>query len=655
MKFLTTGLLGFALVVCATTSHATDVVTRTVNSGNVVLENVPEVPKALSHQLSRYLHTRGASFQAWTGDGIGIYITTRFGEVSQIHRVDMPGGARQQLTFFEEPIGSVRPRPHHDALSFTMDAGGNEQAQIFLLDAGSGQHHMISDGEARNGEMEWSDDGSLLAFYSTRRDGRSNDVWVMDPDDVDSARIVLEAAEGGAWWGPEDWSADLRHLLIAEYVSITNSRIYLLELDSGELTLLAGDRANPTSVLGVDPQFGPNDEGVFYSSDESGEFQQLTYLDLASGQRTVITEDIPWDVSGLQLNDAGDRAVFIVNEGGVDRVWLLDTETFAKQRIETVPTGRVGGLSFHPDDRFLSMTLSTARTPSDVFTLELGEGPLDYVDLIRWTFSEVGGLDTDTFSQPELIDYPTFDDRRIPAFVYRPNGDGPHPIVIYIHGGPEAQFKPRFSATFQSWIDVLGVAVIAPNVRGSSGYGKDYVTLDNGYLREDSVKDIGALLDWIETQPDLDADRVAVYGARYGGYMVLSSLMHYSDRLRAGVDLVGISNFVTFLENTQDYRRDRRRAEYGDERDPNMRAHLESISPSNSPERITAPLFVAQGQNDPRVPVTESEQIVAAVRKAGYDVWYMNALNEGHGFRKKENADFVSRDRRDVSASTPDR
>ena len=260
----------------------------------------------------------------------------------------------------------------------------------------------------------------------------------------------------------------------------------------------------------------------------------------------------------------------------------------------------------------------------------------------------MGGLDTDSFIEPELVHYPTFDKvdgeaRKIPAFVYRPRDtEGPVPVVISIHGGPEAQYRPYFSSTYQLWLQKLGVAVIAPNVRGSAGYGKTYVALDNGYKREDSVRDIGALLDWIDTQPDLDGDRVAVFGGSYGGYMVLASAMHFSDRLRAAVDIVGISNFVTFLTNTRDYRRDLRRVEYGDERDPDMRAFLERISPSNNVDKIRVPMLVVQGENDPRVPVTEAEQIVAALREGGKPVWYMNALNEGHGYRKKENRDVFS-------------
>jgi dipeptidyl aminopeptidase/acylaminoacyl peptidase len=241
-----------------------------------------------------------------------------------------------------------------------------------------------------------------------------------------------------------------------------------------------------------------------------------------------------------------------------------------------------------------------------------------------------------------LIEYRTFDGRMIPAWVYRPKGPGPHPVIVDIHGGPEGQERPGFSSTVQLWVNQLGAAVVAPNVRGSAGYGKEYLKLDNAMKREDSVKDIGALLDWIGVQPGLDGDRVAVYGGSYGGYMVLASMVHYSPRLRAGVDIVGISNFISFLENTQDYRRDLRRPEYGDERDPKMRAFFERIAPARNADRITAPLFVIQGQNDPRVPVTEAEQIVRVVRSNDRPVWYMNALNEGHGYRKQENRDLMN-------------
>jgi dipeptidyl aminopeptidase/acylaminoacyl peptidase len=334
------------------------------------------------------------------------------------------------------------------------------------------------------------------------------------------------------------------------------------------------------------------------------------------------------------------RAAFTVNEGGIYAVYLLDTKTHRYKQVDGLPVGFVGGLSFSPDGSALAMTLNTPKTPSDTFVLTLGKTPTSYRQLTRWTFSEVGGLDTEKFVEPSLIKYNSFDDLEVPAFYYKPKGEGPFPVVISIHGGPEGQARPTFSSTYQMWLEKLGAAVLVPNVRGSNGYGKSYLKMDNGYLRENSVKDIGALLDWIADQPELDSERVAVFGGSYGGYMVLASAVHYSDRLSAAVDIVGISSFVTFLENTRDYRRDLRRVEYGDERDPEMRAFLNKISPLNNIEKIKVPMFVVQGQNDPRVPVTEAEQIVRALKQRDQTVWYMNALNEGHGYRKKENRDI---------------
>jgi dipeptidyl aminopeptidase/acylaminoacyl peptidase len=525
-----------------------------------------------------------------------------------------------------------------------MDEGGAEFYQLFLLDPSRGEARRLTDGESRNSSALWSRDGRRLAFQSTRRNGASNDVWMLEPARPEEARLLLEAPDG-AWWAPADWSANGERLLIIHYVSANDSRIHLLDLASGEHRLIAGGDAEPGNHTGVRPHFDAGGDGFFSAADADGEFRRLVHTRLDSGERRQVTSDIPWDVRLLALSDDRTRGAFVVNQGGIDSLYLLDPATLEHRPVEDLPIGLIGGLTFSPDGRRLAMNLNTAQTPSDVYSLELGAEPLGAGGLTRWTWSEVGGLDTDRFAAPELIHFPTFDGvagarREIPAFVYLPPGEGPHPVIVTIHGGPEGQYRPRFSSRVQTWVDLLGAAVIAPNVRGSSGYGKSYLRLDNGMQREDSVKDIGALLDWIATRDDLDAQRVAVYGGSYGGYMVLASMVHYSDRLRAGVDIVGISNFVSFLENTQDYRRDLRRVEYGDERLPEMRAHLERISPNRNAAKITAPLFVAQGQNDPRVPVTESGQIVRDVRGAGHEVWYMNALNEGHGFRKKENRDL---------------
>ena len=348
----------------------------------------------------------------------------------------------------------------------------------------------------------------------------------------------------------------------------------------------------------------------------------------------ALTSHIPWNVEQISLSGDGRHLAFVVNEGGLSKLHLYDTRTRRARPVAGIPAGRVGGLAFARKAPVLALSLLGATRTGDAYTYDLRSRKLT-----RWTQSEMGGLDPASLVAPTLVEYETFDRAKIPAFYYRPKGSGPFPVVIAIHGGPEGQARPRFNPLTQLLAAEAGIAVLEPNVRGSDGYGKTYLTLDNGAKREDSVKDIGALLDWIGQQKELDAGRVAVVGGSYGGYMVLASLVHFGERIRAGVDVVGISHFVTFLENTAEYRRDLRRAEYGDERDPQMRKLLDSIAPLNHVDKIRSALFVAQGANDPRVPASESEQIVRAVRKSGHDVWYMVAPDEGHGFKKKVNRD----------------
>jgi dipeptidyl aminopeptidase/acylaminoacyl peptidase len=633
-----------AAILTAVSVLAADSIQRTeANNGNLIMEDIPAIPDDIVSDLNRFQNVRSASFRDWTENGQGVYISTRFADVSQIHRVDMPGGARQQITFYKEPVGGVSRQPGGRALIFTRDTGGSEFTQIFMLDPADGSTKLLTDGESRNGATVWDRQGRRLAYQSTRRNGASNDVWLMDPMDPQGSEMILQSPDG-SWWGPAEFSESGSKMLISNYISIADSRVHLLDLDSRQNELMAGGTENTSANFPVG--FDEGDGGFFFVTDQGSEFQQLAWQPLETGAKPeIITADIRWDVNNADISHDRKRIAFAVNENGMSRLYLLDTKTKQYKSVDNIPTGLIFGLDFSPDDRYLGMTLNNARTPSDTFVLELGDGPLEYVQLVRWTTSEVGGLDSATFQTPELIEYPTFDNdgdsrRQIPAWLYRPRGAGPYPVIVSIHGGPEGQSRPGFSSTYQMWVEKLGVAVVIPNVRGSAGYGKSYLSLDNGFRREDSVRDVGALLDWIATQSDLDQERVAVFGGSYGGYMVLASAVHYSDKLKAAVDIVGISNFVTFLENTQDYRRDLRRAEYGDERDPAMRAHLEKISPLNNVEKIAIPMLIVQGENDPRVPVTESKQVVDALRRQGQTVWFMNALNEGHGYRKKENRDI---------------
>jgi dipeptidyl aminopeptidase/acylaminoacyl peptidase len=603
--------------------------------GQLVLQNVPVTPAEVRERLIQYNNTRAASFQDFTPDG-GILISTRFGDTSQIHAVAMPMGARTQLTYFAEPVGGASVRPgSNGSFAFAKDKGGDEFFQGYLFDRATGRARQLTEAGTRNEGLSFSKDGRLAAWAVTRSGSARRDIVVANPDDAASRRVVY-TAEGG--WGVSDISDDGKSLLLGEYVSINYSKRSILDIASGRITAITPD----LRVSYDGGEFSSDGKSIYVLTNEASEFAYLAKIDVASGTRTRLSPVMNWDVEGFDISPDGTKVAYIVNDDGLSKLYLLGLAGRAAPQLVALPIGTVGGVDWDPTSRRLGFTMSTATAPGDAYTYMVSTRALT-----RWTMSEIGGLNPTNFVVPTLIRYPTFDQvngvaRTIPAFVYKPrnaSATNKRPVIINIHGGPEGQSRPSFSSTPQYWVNELGAAVIYPNVRGSTGYGKSYVDLDNGFKREDSVKDIGALLDWIATQPDLDKDRVVVYGGSYGGYMVLASMTNYNDRLAGGIDIVGISNFSTFLKNTQGYRVDLRRVEYGDERVPAMAAFHEKIAPLNNAAKITKPLFVIQGANDPRVPISEADQIVSRVRGNGGDVWYMVAKDEGHGFAKKVNRD----------------
>jgi dipeptidyl aminopeptidase/acylaminoacyl peptidase len=597
--------------------------------GNLVIENVPAIPAKLAERTQQYQQTRAASLQGWLPGDQGMLIATRFGETAQIHRVASPGGARTQLTFFAEPIAGAAPRPDGSGFLYIRDVGGNEFYQLYWFDFASGHSRLLSDGKSRNSNGLWSHNGRHFAYSSTLRNGRDSDVRIGSPDG--SSRGFTEAQ---GTWSPIAWSPDDRLLLVGRYLSINESELYVADVERGRLT-----RFHPreTKISYSTAVFAPDGRGLYYVSDEDSDFLRLRYEDLDGGHARVLTADTDWDVDQLAIADDGRHLAWTVNEDGIGRLHVLALPDHREIALPPLPAGVLSQLEFDRDGRRLGLVVNGARTPGDVFAIELAGA-----QLTRWTASETGGLDAAKFVEPQLVHFDSFDGRSIPAFYYPAPGAGPHPVLIDIHGGPESQALPGFNPIRQYYVGEMGISVLVPNVRGSAGYGKAYLQLDDGMRREDSVRDIGALLDWIAKQPELDADRVATMGGSYGGFMALASQIAYDARLRGSIDVVGISNFATFLGNTQEYRRDLRRAEYGDERDPAMRAFLERISPTTNAARISKPMFIVQGANDPRVPASEAEAIVARIRSNGGDAWYLLAKDEGHGFRKKSNRDYYS-------------
>ena len=604
---------------------------------NLVVEGVPEIPLSLVSTVKRYTEFRAAGLQSWHPTRREMLITTRFADVAQIHQVRSPLAARKQLTFLPEaPSGATYQPATGEYFVFSKDVGGSEFNQNYRYDLATGEITLLTDGRSKNSRGIWSNQGNRMAFTSTRRTGKDNDIYLIDPKNPASSRLLAQFEGGG--WSPIAWSPDDRQLLVTEYVSINESYLWLLDAQTGAKTLLTPKvkGSEPVSYQGA--TFSKDGKGLYLVSDRESEFQRLAYYDLTAQRPTAtLTSQIRWDVEDFDLSKDGKSLAYVTNEDGTSVLHVLDTATRQEKSLPKLPIGQVFGIDWHPNGRDLGFTLTSARSSTDVYSLDITTGKVD-----RWTESETGGLNTASFSEPSLVRWQSFDNTPISGFLYRPSTKftGKRPVVINIHGGPESQFRPSFLGRNNYYLNEMGVALLFPNVRGSSGYGKTFLKLDNGALRENSVKDIGALLDWIKTQPDLDADRVLVTGGSYGGYMSLAVATNYSDRIRAAIDIVGISNFVTFLERTEGYRRDLRRVEYGDERDPKMREFLLKISPLNNASKIRKPLFVIHGKNDPRVPLQEAEQIAATVRQGNTPVWYLMATDEGHGFAKKKNVDF---------------
>lgn len=607
---------------------------------SIVAEGVPPVPAELRARMNQYLNMRSAIFADWHPRERSMLVLTRFADTAQVHLVAGPGGYRRQLTFFPDRVSeaSFSPAVGKNFFLFGMDTGGAEFYQIYKFDLSDGGVKLLTDGKSRNTGLLLNRRGTLAAYTSTRRNGRDHDLYLVDPENSSTERRVLEVK--GAWV-PVDWSPEGSRLLLLEEISINETYFHLFDLASGRAELLTPP--GPEKVAYGNARWSRDGKGFYVITDLRSEFRRLFYYDLGTKKFTSLTDDIPWDVEDLDLSPDGRVLAFTVNADGISELHLLDPRSQRELPAPKLPRGHVFNLKFHLRRNELAFNLNSAKSPSDVYSYNLDSKKLD-----RWTFSETGGLNPETFPESQLIHYPTFDQaegkpRMLAAFVTRPPAkfQPPYPVLIEIHGGPEAQARPGFMGPDNYLLNELGIALIKPNVRGSTGYGKSFTKLDNGYQREDAVRDVGALLDWIARQPDLDKDRVAVTGGSYGGYMSLASMTHFSDRLRCGIDVVGISNFVTFLESTKDYRRDLRRVEYGDERDPKMREFLVAVSPLTNAGKIRVPMLVAQGLNDPRVPVGESEQISKQVRANGGEVWYILAKDEGHGFAKKQNSDYL--------------
>jgi dipeptidyl aminopeptidase/acylaminoacyl peptidase len=569
----------------------------------------------VAYEFARYLKIRSAWGADWSPDGRRVSFLTDITGVPQVWEVAAGGGWPEQLTFHDERVSGAEYHPREDRVLFSMDAGGNERMQILLLEGGDARD-LTRDPEAIHYSGGFSPDGGRIAYTATCRNGTDFDVYAQDVPDGEP-ELVWEV-EG--YHMVADWTPDGAGLVVSRAGSNQDNDLFMLDLESREARLLT-PHENDARFLGA--RVAPEGRSVFLATDRDGDFLRLARLDLSTLELEYLTPD-DRDVEEIEASPNGRYLVASRNVEGYSDLLLFSGKGRRLPGPE-LPRGVVGGFSFSPDGERLAFTLNGPDRNPDVWLVDLPDG-----EPRRLTRSSTAGIPPRTFRRPRAVRYPTFDGRELPALFYEPEEQGA-PVVVNVHGGPESQSRPAFAAVTQYLLN-RGYGVFAPNVRGSTGYGKSYTRLDNVEKRMDSVEDLAYAAHWLKENGH---QKIAVMGGSYGGFMVLATLTEHPELWSAGVDIVGIANMVTFLENTGSYRRRLREAEYGSlERD---REFLESISPIHRAERIKAPLMVIHGRNDPRVPVGEAGQIVDRVKNNGGAVQCLIYDDEGHGLAKLHN------------------
>ncbi|NUB89495.1 S9 family peptidase [Haloterrigena sp. SYSU A121-1] len=588
-----------------------------------------------SYDIERYLNIRSAYGTSFGPDGERLSFLMNTTGTPQVWTLDEARAWPEQRTFYDERVTFASWSPERPELIFGMDEGGNERAQLFGLDAETGEiENLTAMPDAKHRWGGWSHDGERFAFASNRRDESVFDIYVQSRDERgDEAELVYE---GDGWLSLSGWSPDDSRLLVSQAYSNFDQDLYVLDLAADEsdlehLTPHEGD------VRYQSASWAPDGEGIYLVTDEGdADTLYLAYLDLETGAPETVADGDGWNVGGIALDDETGRFVYSRNVEGYTDLTVGEFDGSDPTAFETfpepdLPGGISGGVSFDPDAERFALSTTGDAVNTNVFVVDVESGETE-----QWTSAPTAGIPTESFDDSELVHVESFDGLEVPGFFTLPEDaeEGNTPVIVDIHGGPESQRRPSFSSVKQYFLD-RGYAYFEPNVRGSSGYGADYAALDDVENRMDSVADIEACVEWLQEHPAVDPDRIAAKGGSYGGFMVLAALTEYPDLWAAGVDVVGIANFVTFLENTGDWRRELREAEYGSLADD--REFLEEISPTNNIENIEAPLFVLHGENDPRVPVGEAEQIAEKAKAQGVPVRKLIFEDEGHGFSKLEN------------------
>jgi dipeptidyl aminopeptidase/acylaminoacyl peptidase len=624
---LGTHCMGFAQVQVQTQNDA-------ISPGtNIEATGIPPIPASLAREVAPYSNVYGLPVAGWDPAKHEILLKG-LSSVTWVSRVRNPEAKAETSSIYIESNGiyDLYFQPQGKYLAYTRDVNGDESFNLYLYEVGTRKTTLLSDGKSRSTEPVWSNKGDKIAYSSAPSGGHGVSLRLLNS--LNPATDQLLAQSSGSYFKAYDWSPDDKQIVFCDFSSNTSSTLWMIDSATGNKVLVSPN-TNRTELYDY-PQFSKDGKGLYVVTDHESDSRRLAYIDLASRKMTYIPSDGHWDVDEFQLAPDGKTVAFITNEDGLSHLHLFDLVTGKEHAIPQLSAGIISDLKWDRDSTNVAFNFKSPRTPNDVYSVNPRTGKVEL-----WARSVTNGVHTQEFVLPELIHWKSFDKRTISGFLYRPPSkfQGKRPVIIDIHGGPEEQYRPGFGYEDNYYLNELGVAKIYPNVRGSSGYGRTFLRLDNGLQRGDAVKDIGALLNWIEAQPDLDAKRVLVQGGSYGGYLALSTAFTYSDSIKGAISDSGITNLVSCVENTEEWRRDLQRDEFGDERNPKVREFMERSAPLNNVEKFKRPLLILQGQNDPRVPVSEATRLVSAA-KDRIPVWYILAKTEGHGFADRSNRDY---------------
>lgn len=615
---------------------------------NLMLQGIPPIPESLKKDVAKYSDFRGHAFVDWHPTRREMLVTHRktVGKTSQLFRVSAPMAEPEQLTNFADAVTTASYEPRDGRyIVFERRSADSEATQLYRLDLASKDVTLLSDVSKRNEIQGWLHRRSQLLVSSTPVSKRSaageraivkQTLSLIDPADPQRQRHITELS--GSGWYVSGISPNDTQLALVHHISAEETQLWLLDIATANLTQILPVPKSKTSAVYLGAGFKADNSGLFVITNQSGEFSQLMFYRFSSKQLTPVATSVPADITSASVAEDGKLLSLQTNVEGRDELRLLDARSLKEMPAPKLPAGTFAAAVFHRKLPALAFSLNNAQGPSQIYTLNPTTGNTE-----QWTRPAIPeGIEPSRFSESQIVRWKTFDTRLISGLVNLPPGQfsGKRPVMVLTHSEPDDQARIGFLGRINYLIDELGVAVIQPNVRGSSGYGKSFLALDNGRLRENAIKDIGALLDWIETQPNLDASRVLVSGGGYGGYMSLAVAAKYPKRIAGVIDVAGITDFVTYMRNSDSYTRDLLRVEYGDERDPSLREFLSSISPLNAANRVTKPLFVVQGMSDAIVPYTDTDRLLTLARDKKNPVWYLRADNEGHGFSIAENADF---------------